>query len=177
MALLEDWKAIAYDNTQDRYTLEKFWDDYFKKEKGVYEILLREIGKPYKGTVKALAETFGLTNLEMAGFLDGIQESLKVENPIDTMDENTEVNLDFDTEKLYRNMVEARADWLYELPEWDSIYDKETRKELYISQRQSHTVHARKKIGRNDPCPCGSGKKYKYCHGRPGAEPLPGYEN
>ena len=23
-----------------------------------------------------------------------------------------------------------------------------------------------KKIGRNDPCPCGSGKKYKYCHGR-----------
>jgi len=27
--------------------------------------------------------------------------------------------------------------------------------------------------GRNDPCPCGSGKKYKYCHGRPGAEPLP----
>ena len=30
-----------------------------------------------------------------------------------------------------------------------------------------------KKIGRNDPCPCGSGKKYKHCHGRPGAEPLP----
>ena len=22
------------------------------------------------------------------------------------------------------------------------------------------------KIGRNDPCPCGSGKKYKYCHGK-----------
>jgi len=25
------------------------------------------------------------------------------------------------------------------------------------------------KIGRNDPCPCGSGKKYKQCHGREGA--------
>ena len=23
------------------------------------------------------------------------------------------------------------------------------------------------KIGRNDPCPCGSGKKYKKCHGKP----------
>jgi preprotein translocase subunit SecA len=23
-----------------------------------------------------------------------------------------------------------------------------------------------KKIGRNDPCPCGSGKKYKHCHGK-----------
>jgi len=22
------------------------------------------------------------------------------------------------------------------------------------------------KIGRNDPCPCGSGKKYKQCHGK-----------
>jgi preprotein translocase subunit SecA len=29
------------------------------------------------------------------------------------------------------------------------------------------------KIGRNEPCPCGSGKKYKRCHGAPGAEPLP----
>ncbi len=26
-------------------------------------------------------------------------------------------------------------------------------------------VHAQPKIGRNDPCPCGSGKKYKHCHG------------
>jgi hypothetical protein len=29
-------------------------------------------------------------------------------------------------------------------------------------------------VGRNDPCPCGSGKKYKHCHGAPGAAPLPG---
>ncbi len=29
------------------------------------------------------------------------------------------------------------------------------------------------KVGRNTPCPCGSGKKYKRCHGAPGAEPLP----
>ena len=27
-------------------------------------------------------------------------------------------------------------------------------------------VHAEKKVGRNDPCPCGSGKKYKNCHGK-----------
>ena len=26
-------------------------------------------------------------------------------------------------------------------------------------------VRAGEKIGRNDPCPCGSGKKYKQCHG------------
>jgi len=33
-------------------------------------------------------------------------------------------------------------------------------------------VRVKDKIGRNDPCPCGSGKKYKMCHGRPGAEPI-----
>ncbi|UCG73108.1 MAG: preprotein translocase subunit SecA [Chromatiales bacterium] len=27
-------------------------------------------------------------------------------------------------------------------------------------------VRAEKKVGRNEPCPCGSGKKYKHCHGR-----------
>jgi preprotein translocase subunit SecA len=27
-------------------------------------------------------------------------------------------------------------------------------------------VRAHPKVGRNDPCPCGSGKKYKHCHGR-----------
>ena len=36
-------------------------------------------------------------------------------------------------------------------------------------QRQM-PVHVEKKIGRNDPCPCGSGKKYKNCHGRDVAE-------
>ncbi|MEJ2617866.1 MAG: SEC-C metal-binding domain-containing protein [Ignavibacteriaceae bacterium] len=27
-------------------------------------------------------------------------------------------------------------------------------------------VQGGEKIGRNDPCPCGSGKKYKHCHGK-----------
>jgi preprotein translocase subunit SecA len=32
---------------------------------------------------------------------------------------------------------------------------------------QSHAVESgKKKVGRNDPCPCGSGKKYKQCHGK-----------
>ena len=34
------------------------------------------------------------------------------------------------------------------------------------AQQKQQPVHADKKIGRNDPCPCGSGKKYKNCHGR-----------
>jgi preprotein translocase subunit SecA len=33
-------------------------------------------------------------------------------------------------------------------------------------QQQMAPVRVDKKVGRNDPCPCGSGKKYKHCHGR-----------
>ena len=102
----------------------------------------------------------------MVGFLDGINDSLKIPNPIETMDENTKVSLCFDKELLYKNMVDARADWLYELPQWDAIFTPEKRKELYLEQKKSGTVVKAKKIGRNDPCPCGSSKKYKYCCGK-----------
>ena len=40
------------------------------------------------------------------------------------------------------------------------------------NQRPKSPRKAQGKIGRNDPCPCGSGKKYKKCHGQPGAPPL-----
>ena len=43
----------------------------------------------------------------------------------------------------------------------------EQQKELYKEQKNSGTIHnANRKVGRNDPCPCGSGKKYKQCCGR-----------
>jgi preprotein translocase subunit SecA len=41
------------------------------------------------------------------------------------------------------------------------------------NQRPKSPRRAQRKIGRNDPCPCGSGKKYKKCHGRADAPPLP----
>ena len=34
------------------------------------------------------------------------------------------------------------------------------------AQAQREPLKKVAKVGRNDPCPCGSGKKYKYCHGR-----------
>jgi len=32
--------------------------------------------------------------------------------------------------------------------------------------RSNAPVHVEKQVGRNDPCPCGSGKKFKHCHGK-----------
>lgn len=164
--ILEQWRAVAYDESADKGKLQKFWASYFNIEKGIYEQLLEDPDEVVTGTVKELAQKYGQDVFTMTGFLDGINDSLKEENPIEEMTEDTVVNLGFDKEKLYKNMVDARADWLYELPQWDAIFDAETKKRLYLEQKKSGTIVKGPKIGRNDPCPCGSGKKYKKCCGR-----------
>lgn len=167
MSLINDWRDIAYSNTADKGELQRLWQDYFRKEKGIYEELLKTPDTEVKGTVAELAEKYGVTVMEMTGFLDGINDSLKKANDIENMAEDTVVSLGFDKEKLFRNMVDAKADWLYELPEWDDIYSKEDQERLIKEQKKSHTfIREGKKVGRNDPCPCGSGKKYKLCCGR-----------
>ena len=164
--LLEQWQDIAYNEKADRGQLQKLWGTYFQIEKEIYEQLLSNPDEEVKGTVKELAEKYGQEVLTMVGFLDGINESLKEANPIEIMDEDTVVSLAFDKEKLYKNMVAAKADWLYELPQWKDIYSEEELKKLYKEQKESGTIRKEKKIGRNDPCPCGSGKKYKKCCGK-----------
>lgn len=165
MTLLETWRKQAYETEMDNKQAQLFWGNYFNLEKGIYEKLLSNPDEVVTGTVKELAEKYGVDLMIMVGFLDGIDESLVNANPIETMEENTVVNLGFDKEKLYYNMVGAKADWLYELPQWDDLIPADRRKELYLQQKKSNTVVKDKKIGRNDPCPCGSGKKYKKCCG------------
>ena len=165
MALLQEWQKIAYNEKADRQELNRFWQRYFLLEKGVYEKLLTNPDEAVEGTVKELAEKYELSIMDMTGFLDGINDSLMEPNQIETMEADTKVSLAFDKEKLYKNMVDAKADWLYELPMWDNIYDAETKKALYLEQKKSGTVIVGKKPGRNDPCPYGSGKKYKKCCG------------
>jgi len=45
---------------------------------------------------------------------------------------------------------------------------QEAQRELNLSQNTEAEVRGEKKIARNDPCPCGSGKKYKQCCGKSG---------
>ena len=134
-SLLDQWHAIAYDEKKSREQLEKFWSVYFNIEKNIYEQLLEDPDTEVKGTVRELAEKYGQDIMTMTGFLDGINDSLKTPNPIETMTEDTEVSLGFDKEKLYKNMVDAKADWLYELPQWERIFDEETRRRLYREQK------------------------------------------
>ena len=166
MALLDQWRDVAYDESANKGDLQRFWGDYFKKEQAIYKELLAAPDTEVKGTVKELADKYGVTVMEMTGFLDGIQESLVNPNPIEEMEEDTEVSLKFDKELLYKNMVAADAEWLYGLEEWKEIFDEDKLKELYKEQKSSQTVVNAPKIYPNDPYPCGSGKKYKKCCGK-----------
>lgn len=143
--LLEQWRAVAYNEKSDRGQLQQFWASYFQIEKEIYEQLLSNPEEEVRGTVKELAERYHQSVMTMVGFLDGIDESLKVPNPIETMDEDTEVNLVYDKELLYKNMVAAKADWLYELPQWKEIFSEEERKKLYKEQKESGTIRKAKK--------------------------------
>lgn len=164
--LLEKWRKSAYSEEQDQAKLQEIWNDYFEKEKGIYQKLLKKPDEVVTGTVAELAKKYKVTQLIMAGFLDGINDSLVNPNPIETMEAETVVTIEINKEALYKNMIAAGADWLWNLEEWNAIFDDEKRAALYKEQKTSMTVRKSAKIYPNDPCPCGSGKKYKKCCGR-----------
>ena len=144
MTLLDQWKKLAYDESIGQAKLQQIWGAYFQAEKEIYQKLLKKPNEVVKGTVKELADKFEVPIMTMTGFLDGIN----------------------DKTLLYKNMVAAEAEWLYNLEEWNAIFDEETRKALYKEQKSSTTIVKAPKVYPNDPCPCGSGKKYKKCCGR-----------
>ncbi len=165
MNLLETWRNEAYE-IEDERQRDIFWDEYFDVEKGIYSEILNNPGQVIKGRFSQLAEGYNASVLHFTGFLDGINESLKESLELEELEEDTEIEISIDPEKLYFNMLEAEADWLYGLAQWDDIFTEEKRKEIAQEQRLSGTfIREERKIGRNEPCPCGSGKKYKKCCG------------
>lgn len=162
MTLYEQWKDIAYvERTQEEY--DAFWSDYLAKEQKNYEHILENKDEKISGTFAELAELFNMDLVTFAGFLDGINTSLVNTLDLDSLTEESPLDLAIDMEKLYYNMLDAKADWLYTLPQWDAILTEQKRKEIKKSYNQTKIVVKGKKIGRNEPCPCGSGKKYKQC--------------
>ncbi len=71
--------------------------------------------------------------------------------------------------KTKKRMQEVAA--IFEKNDWKYTIELEPDKpedisDLEILSNPPKTVIAEKKVGRNEPCPCGSGKKYKKCCGK-----------
>ncbi len=166
MSLYQDWQDRAQQNrTQEEYN--QYWKTYFEAETENYRKILAHHDTVYAGTVAELAKTFDMEPYVFVGFLDGINSSLADgEITLDTLTEESTVALKVDFDQLYLNMHRAKADWLYNLPEWKNVRSEEERKALTKEYRKSQVFVAAPTVGRNDPCPCGSGKKFKKCCGR-----------
>jgi preprotein translocase subunit SecA len=165
MSLYKNWSDMVVDYVQENGE-DAFWEEYGSIEKEIYTKVLQNHSTIYSGSFKSLAEQFETESLFFMGFLDGINDSLVTSLNLEAVTEETEIELKINLEELYFNMLNAKADYLYELSQWDAIFSKEKRKEITRNWKDSKTIVNEIKIGRNDACPCGSGKKYKKCCGK-----------
>ena len=145
MSLMKQWEDMVSVFNNDAQAQQKFWTDYYLQEKAIYEKLLENPTEVISGTVQELADRFEMDVVLFGGFLDGINESLKEANPVAEIEADSQVKIDIDLEKLYYNMVAAKAEWLYELPQWNDLLSEEKRKELYKAQKRSMIVVKGKK--------------------------------
>jgi uncharacterized protein YecA (UPF0149 family) len=165
MSLYKDWTdmVVEYVKTKGENA---FWEEYSKLEKSIYKELLANHKSVKKTTINELAKEYNSTVEFTMGFMDGINDSLKNQYDLETVDADTELVLDLNLETLYFNMLDAKAEYLYTLPQWDGIFSVEKRNEMQKQYKESKIVRNLDKVGRNDSCPCGSGKKYKKCCGK-----------
>jgi len=164
MSLYKEWTDMVVDYVKTKGEA-AFWSEYGAVERSIYSKVLANHKNVIKGKISDLSEEYDTTNIFFMGFLDGINESLLETIDLEKLEDSSEIELKIDFEKLYFNMLDAKADYLYELPQWEGIFSKEKRKEIQVSWRETKTIVNENKVGRNDPCPCGSGKKYKKCCG------------
>ncbi|SHK24747.1 SEC-C motif-containing protein [Tepidibacter formicigenes DSM 15518] len=165
MSLFEKWQQLAENHNNEQEEVE-FWKDYLKKEASIYKEILDKKIEVIEGKISDLASSHKISEEYFMGFLDGISESLKNEIALEELESDSEIKLEIDFEKLYYNMVSVEAHWLYNLEGWNNILSEEIRKQIQKEYKFSKTIVKEDKIGRNEPCPCGSGKKYKKCCGK-----------
>lgn len=167
MNYYDTWIQRSEDNSnQTLYAA--YINTYYDKEKSAYAKIL-DLYPDQQSIIGTnaldLAGFLGYGTDEMdlfLGFLDGINPSLDEQLDLSGIADESPVSLKIDYEKLYVNMRDAKADWLYCLSAWKNVYTQDERDRLSVRHWESKLVRT-EKVGRNDPCPCGSGKKYKQC--------------
>ncbi len=164
MSLYKEWTDLIENQTDA--TFESFWTKYAGTEQRIYKDILAKKKKKVEGVFSELCAAYDAEPVIFMGFLDGIQTSLKKAQDLEAVKEDSKIKLEIEWETLYFNMWKAKAEYLYTLEEWNGILTPERQKEIEREYKKSLQAHAVKKPGRNDPCPCGSGKKYKNCCGK-----------
>lgn len=165
MNLYKSWNDMVVDYVKTKGE-KAFWEEYSKVEGGIYTKILEQPNEKFVYKISDLAKEMKTTDEFVMGFTDGVNDSLNTPLDLENIGADDEITLDINLERLYYNMLDAKAEYLYNIPAWEDILTEEKREELAKELKDSRTVRNENKVGRNDPCPCGSGKKYKKCHGK-----------
>lgn len=161
MKVYNQWKKMT--EALQGHQQAAFYDEYFDVERLIYKEILQNKDPLLRGSVSELSQRFSIDPPIFAGFLDGINESLETPLSLEELEEDSPIDVEINWEKLFSNMLSAKAKWLSGLPEWEAILSKERRLKLRRHHQLQSMVISENKVGRNDPCPCGSGKKHKHC--------------
>ena len=74
-------------------------------------------------------------------------------------------------EETVSGVEERLRGWNEHLRRWEGELETREMRVEFASKIPARPGEASTKVGRNERCPCGSGMKYKHCHGRPDREP------
>ena len=143
MSLYESWIKKAFN--QEGHSVDAIWADYLPREQKIYEYIIGEKVEKIEGKVSELAERFDMTDEMIVAFIDGLNASLETEFDMESLTADSDVCININFEKLFKLMVEYKAEHLYSLPQWDGIYDAETKKRLTLEQKNARTVVKAKK--------------------------------
>lgn len=132
--------------------------------------------KEVKAFEKYMKKTHGTDNDSLEELMDEVLDILRDETDIESYFEDIAEMIDFNNKaekNTFRNRFMRMAinvpTWYlkgHSIAEADRLYG--TDYNIYLKEEvgQVYSMATKRKIGRNEPCPCGSGKKYKHCCGK-----------
>lgn len=177
--ILDQLSQIINTESLSEFLLKVVRDVYQNREKELGNEIMRQIEKwvslsvldnlwmNHLDAIDDLREGIGLRGY---GHLDPLVE---YKNEAFSMFERLVSAIDYDiTHRIFKVQVQLSQDQLSVLKrQQQTAISQEAQQELNKQQTTNNTStslsaskHQKKKLGRNDPCPCGSGKKWKKCH-------------
>lgn len=110
-------------------------------------------------------ELFKAMNARLSN--ETVEFLVKADVPRDQLDDIKTTNKEVAQNNYEKAQIESTSSST-EMPRFSGSegYDEAMRNSAPQREKQQPIVSTEPKIGRNDPCPCGSGKKYKQCHGK-----------
>lgn len=139
MSLCKEWKKLIESQTEESYP--KFWEEYSDAEIKIYSDILTNKDTVISGTFDELQKKYDVRDVMLMGFLDGVNTSLKGDElDLDSITPESDIKLDIDFEKLFFNMLDADADHLFSLDEWNDVLSEDDRRRIYKDYKRSKIV-------------------------------------